>query len=96
MSKILKEFVFKSNINIFYLRENILLFFKFLLLSVYSIRVKRNSSRYIFFNFVSNKSLRCLLTGRSRGVNSYMGLSRIILRKFIGEGLIFGFKRSSW
>lgn len=95
MSKVVKEFIFKSNINFFYLRESFILFFKFLLLSVYSKEVKRNAFRYIFFNFVSKKSLRCLLTGRSKGVNSTLCLSRIVLRKFIGEGLLFGFKNSS-
>ena len=39
---------------------------------------------------------RCWVTGRSRGFYKDFGLSRHVLREMGNEGLIPGFKKSSW
>jgi small subunit ribosomal protein S14 len=39
---------------------------------------------------------RCILTSRSKSVNSSMKLSRITFRKLASEGLLLGIKKSSW
>ena len=92
----LKEFKIKYNLNLFILRENYLLFLKFILLSNLSKNIKVNAYKLLFFNLVHKKAPSCLLTGRNRSVNLSLGLSRIILRKLIYEGFLLGFKKSSW
>ena len=38
----------------------------------------------------------CALTGRSRGVYSKFGISRIMLRELAHQGMIPGMKKASW
>ena len=52
-------------------------------------KVPRNSSK------VRMRS-RCIVTGRSRGVYSRFGLSRIVLREMMSSGKIPGITKSSW
>lgn len=52
-------------------------------------KLPRNSSKTRIRN-------RCAETGRPRGVYSFCGLSRIILRENAVRGLMPGVKRSSW
>ena len=52
-------------------------------------RIPRNSSP-------SRHRNRCWVTGRSRGFYKDFGLSRHVLREMGNEGLIPGFKKSSW
>lgn len=39
---------------------------------------------------------RCLISNRSKSIDSSFKISRIFLRKFIAEGLISGAIKSSW
>jgi len=39
---------------------------------------------------------RCNLTNRPRGVYKHFGLSRLMFRKFIWQGKLVGFRKSSW
>ncbi|MGX7589793.1 30S ribosomal protein S14 [Candidatus Vidania fulgoroideorum] len=39
---------------------------------------------------------RCYISGRSRGVFSFFGISRIFLRDFASNNLIPGFYKVSW
>jgi small subunit ribosomal protein S14 len=39
---------------------------------------------------------RCLLTNRPRGIYQKFGLSRLMFRKFIWQGKLVGFRKSSW
>lgn len=52
-------------------------------------RIPRNSSP-------SRHRNRCWVTGRSRGFYKDFGLSRHVLREMGNDGLIPGFKKSSW
>ena len=52
-------------------------------------RIPRNSAP-------SRHRNRCWVTGRSRGFYRDFGLSRHVLREMGNEGLIPGFKKSSW
>lgn len=52
-------------------------------------KLPRNSSKTRIRN-------RCVETGRPRGVYSFCGLSRVILRENAVRGLMPGVRRSSW
>jgi small subunit ribosomal protein S14 len=52
-------------------------------------RIPRNSSP-------SRRRNRCWVTGRSRGFYRDFGLSRHVLREMGNDGLVPGFKKSSW
>lgn len=52
-------------------------------------KIPRNSS----MNRIRN---RCGVTGRPRGYVRKMGLSRIMVRKMAGEGLLPGMVKASW
>ena len=39
---------------------------------------------------------RCINTNRSRGVNRYYALSRLVLKNLMQEGLVPGFKKAVW
>lgn len=38
----------------------------------------------------------CIITGRPRGVYSFVKVSRIMFRELGSQGLFFGLKKSSW
>jgi len=96
MFKNIKEFIYKNNINLYYLRENYLLFFKFILISHCSKKIKIYAYKCLISFFINKKPIRCLLSSRGKSVNNSLFLSRILLRKLIYEGLLLGFKKSSW
>lgn len=54
----------------------------------------------ILINFpkisLSNLKNRCLLTNRSKGIESKFKMSRIMIRKLISFGLISQLQKSSW
>jgi small subunit ribosomal protein S14 len=52
-------------------------------------RLPRNSSKTRIRN-------RCQMTGRSRGIESAFGLSRIALREMANNGLLPGVRKASW
>lgn len=39
---------------------------------------------------------RCNITGRSRGITKYFGISRIKIRDLVSMGLLPGVRKSSW
>jgi|SRR4051812_49262812 len=39
---------------------------------------------------------RCALSGRPRGVHRWTKMSRLAMKFYIGEGLLNGFRKSSW
>lgn len=39
---------------------------------------------------------RCSITGRSRGFHRYFGISRLMLRELVAQGLLPGVTKSSW
>jgi small subunit ribosomal protein S14 len=45
---------------------------------------------------ISHVRNRCIYTGRSRGINRFFRMSRILVRSKSGQGLLTGVKRSSW
>ena len=52
-------------------------------------KINRNSS-------LTRVRNRCLLTGRSRGVNNMFRISRVKWRELANQGLIVGVSKSSW
>jgi small subunit ribosomal protein S14 len=81
-------------------KKNLLL--KFIIRST-SLSIKlRNKMQNQFFeksslNFSKVRvNNRCILTSRSKSVNSSLKLSRITFRKLASEGLLLGIKKSSW
>ncbi len=52
-------------------------------------KLPRNSSP-------SRKTLRCVVTGRSRGYMRHFGVSRITFRELASKGEIPGITKSSW
>lgn len=52
-------------------------------------QLPRNSAR-------TRERNRCVLTGRPRGYYRKMGLSRNMLRKLAGEGMLPGVVKASW
>lgn len=96
MFKNIKEYIYINNINLYYLRENYLLFLKFILISYNSQKIKINAYNCLMSFFINKKSIKCLLSSRGKSINSSLFLSRILLRKLIYEGLLLGFKKSSW
>jgi ribosomal protein S14 len=88
-----RNFFFKfelKKILLFILIVNSELFFKyrqFLILKLNVISIF--SSKTIYNN-------RCLLTGRSYGINLNYNLSRFKLRTLINNGMVIGYQRYSW
>lgn len=39
---------------------------------------------------------RCTLTGRPRAVSRKLGMSRLMIRKYLWRGALIGFRNSSW
>ena len=39
---------------------------------------------------------RCVLTNRPRGIYKKFGLSRLMFRKYVWQGKLVGFRKSSW
>jgi small subunit ribosomal protein S14 len=52
-------------------------------------RIPKNSA-------ATRRRNRCWVTGRSRGFYNDFGLSRHVIREFMGEGTIPGLTKSSW
>lgn len=96
MRKSKKEFIYKNNINIYYLNENKLIFLKFLLLSNLSKFIKYHVRQYFYYLPIKKKALPCIISGRRRSVNKKLLLSRIVLRDLIYNGNLLGYSKSSW
>lgn len=87
---------------IVYKQEKKNLLFKFIIRSTtlsrklrYNIQDKFLNKSSLDFSQVRIKN-RCILTSRSRSINSKLKLSRITFRKLASEGLLLGIKKSSW
>lgn len=52
--------------------------------------------KYYSKQYISHVRNRCIHTGRSRGINRFFRMSRILVRSKSGQGLLTGVKRSSW
>jgi small subunit ribosomal protein S14 len=68
---------------------NILFEEKLKLQKIFRRNIKRNSSRTRLRN-------RCKISGRENGNIKKFGLSRIMIRKFLGKGLLPGVVMASW
>lgn len=61
-----------------------------------------NLFKYDYFNFflyknsISRFHNFCTVTGRSRGIVRFFGLSRLTLRELAQKGAVPGLKRSNW
>ena len=78
--KIILKVLFSNFLINNYLRYYILFLFS---------KFTRNSSKSRLIN-------RCYLTGRSKGVFRYLGLSRMMVKKHGGLRNIFGLRKVSW
>jgi ribosomal protein S14 len=95
MRKSKKEFIYKNNINLYYLNENKLIFYKFLLFSNLSKNLKYHVRQYIYNLPVKKKALSCIFSGRRKSVNKKLLLSRIVLRDLIYNGNLLGYNKAS-
>jgi len=68
---------------------NIIFEEKLKLQKIFRRNIKRNSSRTRLRN-------RCKISGRENGNIKKFGLSRIMIRKFLGKGLLPGVVMASW
>ena len=69
MRKSKKEFIYKNNINLYYLNENKLIFLKFLLFSNLPKFIKFHVQQHIYNLPIKKKALPCIISGRRRGVS---------------------------
>jgi len=78
---------------------------KFLLTNLLSFAKKKAISinpTFLFLQYKTKKSSktrltnRCVYTNRTKGVNRYYSLSRIVLRDFMQFGIIPGYTKAVW
>lgn len=73
----------------------VLSLFKVDLSSKYLIR-KKVVCTFVIDIFKTRIRNYCIITGRARGVFSFVKVSRIIFREVGSKGLFFGLKKASW
>lgn len=96
MRKQKKNFNIYNKLNISYLKENKIIFFKYILLSNLKKKIKIVAFQQLHFNFLFKYCSICVVSGRKKSVNKFFFLSRIALRDLIYSGSLSGFVKSSW